>query len=58
MMKAMIKASEAFLFLLLMHAMYPALAQEATFQMRLAMDLPMEINMDKSSSCRLTFQEE
>jgi hypothetical protein len=57
MMKAMFKASGAFFFLLLMHAMYPALAQEATFQMRLAMDLPVELNMDKSSSCRLEFQE-
>ena len=54
----MIKATGALFFLLVVNAAYPLLAQEATFPMRLAMDLPAELHMDKSSSCRLEFQEE
>ena len=45
-------------FLLAFQANQPVLAQEAAFQMLLAMDLPAEFNKDRSPSCSLEFQEE
>jgi hypothetical protein len=57
-MSAISKSTGALLFLLVVQAMYPILAQEATFQMHLAMELPAEFNTNRSSSCSLEFQEE
>ena len=57
-MRAMLKATGALFFLLLLHAAFPAKAQEASFQMRVAMDLPVDLAMDESSSCWLEFQEQ
>lgn len=58
MMNALLKATGAFYLLLLIPAISPLLAQEATFQMRLTMDLPVELHTGNSSSCRVEFHEE
>jgi hypothetical protein len=57
-MKAISKSIGAFFFLLLVQAMCPLLAQERSFQMFQAMDLPREFNPDRSPSCKVEFQEE
>ena len=57
-MKSINLTLRTYAFLLLVGTISPILAQEATFQMQLAMDLPAEFNKDRSSSCSLEFQEE
>lgn len=57
-MKTLSKTFGVLFFLLVVQAIYPVLAQEATFQMHLAMDLPAEFNKNRSTSCSLEFQEE
>lgn len=57
-MNAKLRAVVTLLSLLPATAICPALAQEATFQMGLAMDLPAELSTDRSSSCMIEFQEE
>ena len=46
------------IFLLAMPCNNSAEAQERTFQMFQVMDMPREFNLNKSSACRLEFQEE
>lgn len=57
-MTAILKDSGALFFLLLLHAAYPAKAQEASFQIRVAMALPQGLTMDNSSGCWLESQEQ
>jgi hypothetical protein len=58
MMKVIPASIGALFFLLVIQAMYPLLAQEATFQMRIAMDLPKELNPDRIPGCRVESDEE
>jgi hypothetical protein len=58
MMKAIVKSIGALFFLFVAQALYPALAQDNFFQMRISMDLPRELNPDRRPSCSLESEEE
>jgi hypothetical protein len=58
MMKTIATSIGALFFLLVMQSLCPLLAQEGTFQMRIAMDLPKELNPDRIPACSVESDEE